>query len=64
MTLEKVEVKGSGERMWHPCVTSVQELAMELYRRDTSCVEVLLHPQLRTLEVTVRSSGCWSISYR
>ena len=28
-----------------------QDLAMELYRKDTSCIEVLLHPQLRTLEV-------------
>ena len=24
---------------------------MELYRKDTSCIEVLLHPLLRTLEV-------------
>ena len=28
-----------------------QDLAMELYRKDTSCIEVLLHPSLRTLEV-------------
>ena len=24
---------------------------MELHRKDTSCIEVLLHPLLRTLEV-------------
>jgi len=32
-----------------------QDLAMELYRKDTSCIEVLLHPSLRTLEVTSQS---------
>ena len=30
---------------------ALQDLAMELYRKDTSCIEVLLHPSLRTLEV-------------
>eukprot|EP00092_Neocalanus_flemingeri_P033846 GFUD01036807.1.p1 GENE.GFUD01036807.1~~GFUD01036807.1.p1 ORF type:complete len:552 (+),score=114.11 GFUD01036807.1:151-1806(+) len=29
-----------------------QDLAMELHRKDTACIEVILHPLLRTLEVT------------
>ena len=28
---------------------------MELHRRDTGCIEVILHPLLRTLEVTSRN---------
>lgn len=31
------------------------ELAMELHRRDTGSIEVILHPLLRTLEVTSRN---------
>ena len=30
---------------------------MELYRKDTSCIEVLLHPLLRTLEVVDQFNG-------
>jgi len=32
-----------------------QDLAMELHRKDSACTQVILHPLLRTLEVTSQS---------
>ena len=31
------------------------DIVLEMYRRDPSCIEVLIHPHLKTLEVNSKS---------